>query len=118
MVAYQQARFAQAKLHNPPRERRLVDDSTLSVLWADKICPLYHTVLFRLVERQARRPNQSVTAGQLLRDVREGGVKSSMMIPIADARGRNHVNVAHDLGTGVEHVVARLRRIVRVLSGR
>ncbi len=64
------------KYRNPPRERPLVDDSTLSVLWAGKICPLRRTILFRLAERLARRPNQYITAGQLLRDVWEGGVKS------------------------------------------
>jgi DNA-binding response OmpR family regulator len=75
-TAVRPGRSQEATHRNPPRERPLVDDSTLSVLWAGKICPLRHTILFRLAERLARRPNQYVTSGQLLRDVWEGGVKS------------------------------------------
>lgn len=59
-----------------PRQRPLVDNSTLSVFWAGKICPLRNTILFRLAARLSRHPNQYITAGQLLSDVWDGGVKS------------------------------------------
>lgn len=54
----------------------LVDVSTLAVFWQGRICPLRNTILFRLAARLARQPNQYITAGQLLSDVWDGGVKS------------------------------------------
>lgn len=59
-----------------PRTRPLVDASTLSVFWAGKVCLLRQKTLLRLAERLARRPNQYVSAGELLEDVWEGGVKA------------------------------------------
>jgi len=65
---------------NPTRDfpchRPLVDISTLSVYWQGRICSLRNTILFRLAARLARQPNQYITAGQLLADVWDGGVKS------------------------------------------
>jgi len=54
----------------------LVDISTLSVFWQGRTCSLRNTILFRLAARLARQPNQYITAGQLLADVWDGGVKS------------------------------------------
>ncbi len=57
-------------------ERPQVDHSTLSVLWDGRTCQLGYTVLFKLVDRLSRRPNQFVTFDQLLRDVWDGGLRS------------------------------------------
>lgn len=70
------ARSKHASPGNPTRHRPLVDESTLSVYWNGHICPLGHTILFRLAARLARQPNQYITAGQLLSDVWEGGIVS------------------------------------------
>lgn len=61
---------------NSPCHRPLVDISTFSVFWQGKTCSLRNTILFRLAARLARQPNQYITAGQLLGDVWDGGVKS------------------------------------------
>lgn len=63
-------------VRNAPDSRLLVDASTLSVFWAGRTCLLRQKTLFRLAERLARRPNQYITAGQLLEDVWDGGVKA------------------------------------------
>jgi DNA-binding response OmpR family regulator len=65
-----------ARLPDALRQRPLGDNSTLSVLWQGKTCLLRNTILFRLAARLARQPNQYITAGQLLNDVWDGGVKS------------------------------------------
>ena len=51
------------------RQRPLLVDSTLSVIWKGKILHLGQTLSFRLLARLARRPNQYVTHIDLLRDV-------------------------------------------------
>ena len=51
------------------RQRPLLDESTLSVIWKGKILHLGHTLAFRLLARLARHPNQYVTHLDLLRDV-------------------------------------------------
>jgi DNA-binding response OmpR family regulator len=51
------------------RQRPLLDESTLSVLWNDKTLHLGHTLAYRLLARLARRPNQYVTHLDLIRDV-------------------------------------------------
>jgi hypothetical protein len=51
------------------RQRPLLDESTLSVIWKGKTLHLGHTIAFRLLARLARRPNQYVTHLDLLRDV-------------------------------------------------
>ena len=51
------------------RQRPLLDESTLSVIWKGKTLHLGHTLAFRLLARLARRPNQYVTHLDLLRDV-------------------------------------------------
>lgn len=56
--------------------RPIVDRSTLSLSWDGRSCTLGYTVLFRLADRLSRRPNQYLTADQLLRDVWEGGCRS------------------------------------------
>jgi hypothetical protein len=76
----------------PPRP--LVDASTLSIIWSGKTCPLHHTILFRLAESLARRPNQYITAEQLLRDVWENGVKSPDTIRSAVRRLRQRLGEA------------------------
>ena len=85
--------MAYAKLHgNPPGgnqpgdglfeglfsldQRPRVDHTTLSVVWAGKQCYLGSTVLFRLADRLARRPNHFATETDLLRDVWDGDQKS------------------------------------------
>jgi len=59
-----------------PGERPLVDESTLSVFWANKACFLGYTMPFRLAARLSRRPNHYVPVEDLLRDVWEGAMKS------------------------------------------
>ncbi len=49
--------------------RPIVDYSTRSVHWAGKDCRLGPTLIFDLLDRLARRPNQYVTHQQLLLDV-------------------------------------------------
>ncbi len=49
--------------------RPIVDYSTRSVSWAGKCCRLGPTLIFDLLDRLARRPNQYVTHQQLLIDV-------------------------------------------------
>jgi DNA-binding response OmpR family regulator len=51
------------------KQRPLLDDSTLSVIWKGKMVHLGHTLAFRLLARLARHPNQYVTHMDLLRDV-------------------------------------------------
>jgi hypothetical protein len=51
------------------KQRPLLDESTMSVIWNGKKVHLGHTLGFRLLERLARRPNQYVTHLDLLRDV-------------------------------------------------
>ncbi|MGE0481612.1 MAG: winged helix-turn-helix domain-containing protein [Phycisphaerae bacterium] len=63
-------------VRSAPNTRPLVDASTLSVFWEGRTCLLRQKTLFRLAERLARRPNQYITAGQLLEDVWDGGVKA------------------------------------------
>ena len=84
--------------------RPLVDGSTLSVVWEGKTCPLRHTILFRLAERLARRPNQYVTAGQLLSDVWQGGVKSPDTIRSAVRHLRQRLSAA-----GMDELAGRIR---------
>src|SRR5580704_13932684 len=51
------------------KQRPLLDDSTLSVIWKGMTVHLGHTLAFRLLARLARHPNQYVTHMDLLRDV-------------------------------------------------
>jgi DNA-binding response OmpR family regulator len=51
------------------RQRPLLDESTLSVIWKGRTLHLGHTLAFRLLARLARRPNQYVTHLDLLHDV-------------------------------------------------
>ena len=51
------------------KQRPLLDESTLSVIWNDKKLHLGHTLAYRLLTRLARRPNQYVTHLDLIRDV-------------------------------------------------
>jgi DNA-binding response OmpR family regulator len=51
------------------KQRPLLDESTLSVMWNDKKLHLGHTLSYRLLARLARRPNQYVTHLDLIRDV-------------------------------------------------
>ena len=51
------------------KQRPLLDESTLSVIWNDKKLHLGHTLAYRLLARLARRPNQYVTHLDLIRDV-------------------------------------------------
>ncbi len=51
------------------KQRPLLDESTLSVIWKSRTLHLGHTLSFALLARLARRPNQYVTHLDLLRDV-------------------------------------------------
>ncbi|HEY3325102.1 MAG TPA: winged helix-turn-helix domain-containing protein [Planctomycetota bacterium] len=51
------------------KQRPLIDESTLSVIWRGRTLHLGQTLKFRLLERLARRPNQYVTHLDLLQDV-------------------------------------------------
>ncbi len=53
----------------PEKQRPLLDESTLSVIWNEKKLHLGHTLAYRLLARLARRPNQYVTHLDLIRDV-------------------------------------------------
>ena len=51
------------------KQRPLLDESTMSVLWKGRNLHLGNTLSFRLLAHLARRPNQYVTHLDLLRDV-------------------------------------------------
>ena len=53
------------------RQRPLLDESTLSVMWKGKTLHLGQTLTFQVLTRLARRPNQYVTHEDLARDVWE-----------------------------------------------
>lgn len=74
--------------------RPVVDHSTLSLSWAGKTCHLGYTVLFRLADRLARRPNHYITPDQLLRDVWEGGLRSPETIRSAIKNLRERLSLA------------------------
>ncbi|MFH1109760.1 MAG: helix-turn-helix domain-containing protein [Planctomycetota bacterium] len=93
-----------ARLPDAPRQRPLVDNPTLSVLWQGKTCLLRNTILFRLAARLARQPNQYITAGQLLSDVWEGGVKSPDTIRSAVRHLRQRLRQA-----GMDDLAAAIR---------
>jgi DNA-binding response OmpR family regulator len=61
--------FVTASVQQADRQRPLLDQSTLSVMWQGKLLHLGHTLAFRLLDRLARRPQQYVTHLDLLRDV-------------------------------------------------
>jgi len=69
-------RSSHTPVRNTRHHRPFVENSTFSVFWQGKTCPLRNTINFRLAARLARQPNQYITAGQLLADVWDGGVKS------------------------------------------
>ena len=54
------------------KQRPLLDESTLCVIWKGKSLHLGYTRSFRLLGRLARRPNQYVTHLDLLQDVWDG----------------------------------------------
>jgi DNA-binding response OmpR family regulator len=60
-----------ATFRSPPcaKQRPLLDESTLSVIWKGKSLHLGHTRAFWLLDRLSRRPNQYVTHLDLLQDV-------------------------------------------------
>lgn len=87
-----------------PRTRPLVDASTLSLFWAGKVCLLRQKTLLRLAERLARRPNQYVSAGELLEDVWEGGVKAPETIRSAVRNLRRRLSDA-----GMSDLAAAIR---------
>lgn len=53
-------------------QRPILNESTMCVMWNNKTVHLGHTVVFRLLARLARRPNQYVTHLDLLEDVWDG----------------------------------------------
>ncbi len=69
-----------------------IDHSTLSVCWRSKTCLLGNTILLRLMDRLARRPNHYVTFEQLLCDVWNGDARSD-----------------HTIRSAVRHLRQRLR---------
>jgi DNA-binding response OmpR family regulator len=97
-------------------QRPFVDRSTLSVWWAGKRCHLGFSVLFRLIERLSRRPNQIVSAEQLLVDVWDGDLKSPDTIRSAVRHLRERLTRAgmaelasaiHGQGGGYALILAR-----------
>jgi len=72
------ARMAPTLAHH--KQRPLIDESTLSVIWKGKGLHLGHTLAFRLLERLARCPNQYVTHLDLLRDVWDDDFTSTATI--------------------------------------
>lgn len=46
-----------------------LDRSTYSVWWAERSCPLGHTMAFRVIERLARSPNEYISTDRLLVDL-------------------------------------------------
>lgn len=111
------AHIRDAHMANSSCLRPLVDDSTLSVLWADKACCLRNTVLFRLARRLARQPNQYIPADRLLCDVWEGGVKSPDTIRSAARNLRKRL-----IQAGMDDLAAAIRasggRYGLILDGR
>lgn len=85
-------------------DRPIVDQSTLSVSWAGKSCHLGYTILFRLADRMSRRPNQYVTADQLLREVWDGGLRSADTIRSNVRRLRERLSLA-----GMQDLAAAIR---------
>lgn len=74
--------------------RPLVDISTLSVCWAGKSCRLGSTLLFRLAEKLARRPNQFLSAEQLRHDVWKGDRRSAATVRSAVRHLRERLSQA------------------------
>jgi DNA-binding response OmpR family regulator len=85
-------------------ERPIVDHSTLTVTWAGKSCHLGYTILFRLADRISRRPNQYVTAEQLLREVWDDGLRSPDTIRSTVRRLRDRLSHA-----GMQDLAAAIR---------
>ena len=55
----------------------IVDFGAMSITWRGRSCKLGNTVLFRLMERLARRPNFHLTYDRLIHDVWEGQCRSN-----------------------------------------
>ena len=103
-VAAGRGRSQEATRRNLSPQRPLIDRSTFSLSWAGKTCSLRRTILFRLAERLARRPNQYITADQLLCDVWEGGVRSPETIRSAVRHLRKQLRCA-----GMEDLAAAIQ---------
>lgn len=107
---------AKHPVRGEPRTRPLVDASTLSLFWAGKVCLLRQKTLLRLAERLARRPNQYVSAGELLEEFWEGGVKAPETIRSAVRNLRRRLSDA-----GMSDLAAAIRaaggRYVLILDG-
>lgn len=106
------SRSREATLRDGLHRRPLVDNSTLSVFWQGKTCLLRNTILFRLAARLTRQPNQYITAGQLLSDVWEGGVKSPDTIRSAVRHLRQRLNRA-----GMDDLAAASQPFTRQSAG-
>jgi DNA-binding response OmpR family regulator len=53
-------------------QQPIINSASMTVTWQGRTCRLGSTILFRLMERLARRPNQYVPYDRLMRDVWEG----------------------------------------------
>ena len=67
--------------------RPIVDSAAMTVTWQGRTCSLGSTVLFRLMERLARRPNQYIPYDRLTSDVWDG-CRSDDAVRAAAARLR------------------------------
>jgi hypothetical protein len=86
-----------------PKQRPLLDESTLSVIWKGKTLHLGHTLAFRFLARLARRPNQYVTHLDLLRDVWDDEELATATIRslVRELRRKLRVGGMTDLATAI-----------------
>ena len=54
----------------------IIDSAAMTVTWRGRSCRLGNTVLFRLMERLARRPSWQFSYGRLINEVWEGQCRS------------------------------------------
>jgi hypothetical protein len=86
-----------------PKQRPLLDESTLSVIWRAKTLHLGHTLAFRLLARLARCPNQYVTHLDLLRDVWDNEELATATIRslVRELRRKLRIGGMTDLATAI-----------------
>ncbi len=72
----------------------IVDHGGMTVIWAGRPCRLGNTLLLRLMDRLARRPNQYVPFERLIRDVWDGHAVSDEAIRNVVHRLKRELRVA------------------------
>ncbi len=77
-------------LHGQP----IIDHSGMTVIWGGRPCRLGNTLLLRLMDRLARRPNQYVPFERLIRDVWDGHTVSDEAIRNVVHRLKRELRIA------------------------